>query len=236
MAIYDNLNIIYEDNHIIVVVKPQNIPVQGDISGDTDLLTMIKQYRADHEHKPGEVYLGLVHRLDRPTGGVMVFAKTSKAAARLCESITSGDFEKKYLTVVRGRPVERNGRLEQYLLKDERLNKVFVAPMGSVGAKKAITEYTTLDTRDDMSLLKVEILTGRGHQIRVQLASILCPIIGDRKYNEDKNAPRCNMALWAYELRFSHPVTHEKMVYRVSPDPTEFPWSKFDLTELINVF
>ena len=141
----NNLTVLYEDNQIIVVVKPQNVPTQADSSGDKDLLTMIKEYVKEKYAKPGEVYIGLVHRLDRPTGGVMVFARTSKAAARLQEQMKTGLFEKKYLAVTVGVPRDRQGRLSQYLVKDEKNNMVRVVPAAVEGAKKAELEYKVLE-------------------------------------------------------------------------------------------
>ena len=156
----NNLTVLYEDNQIIVVVKPQNVPTQAESSGDKDLLTMIKEYVKEKYDKPGEVYIGLVHRLDRPTGGVMVFARTSKAAARLQEQMKTGLFEKKYLAVTVGVPRDRQGRLSQYLVKDEKNNMVRVVPAAVEGAKKAELEYKVLEIAGSVALVGVLILAG----------------------------------------------------------------------------
>ena len=169
MIDYNDINIVYEDNHLLVVVKPQNMPVAEDQSGDDDLLNALKRYLKDKYEKPGEAYLGLVHRLDRPTGGVMVFAKTSKAAARLQESIKSGDFEKRYLAVTTGIPKEKKAFLKNALYKDEAKNTVYCVPIATEGAKLALMEYDTMETRENLALLDIHIYTGRSHQIRVQL-------------------------------------------------------------------
>ncbi|MDO4392767.1 MAG: RNA pseudouridine synthase, partial [Clostridium sp.] len=180
-----NLKVIYEDNHIIVVEKPANIPSQGDKTGDLDMLTIIKAYLKEKYNKPGNVYLGLVHRLDRPVGGVMVFAKTSKAAARLSEQVREKVFKKKYLVIVNGKFEEKKGTLKDYLLKNERLNKSRVVEEGTKNSKYAELDYEVLkyDKEQNLSLLKINLHTGRHHQIRVQLSSRDHSIYGDAKYN-----------------------------------------------------
>ena len=225
----DNLQIAYEDNHIIVVVKPQNIPSQEDESKDMDMLTIVKSYIKEKANKPGNVYLGLVHRLDRPTGGVMVFAKTSKAADRLRLQMQSGEFKKRYLTVVNGKPREKRAKLVHHLLKNARTNTVQVVPELTTGAKRAELEYEVLDEREKVSLVSVELMTGRSHQIRVQMKHIGCPIYGDVRYGGDKLAKGHNLALWAYELRFVHPTTKENMTFKVYPPEDMVPWSVFNL-------
>lgn len=250
---YDKLNIVYEDNHLLVVVKPQGVPSQEDKSGDADMLTLLKQYLKEKYNKPGNVYLGLVHRLDRPTGGVMVFAKTDKAASRLSDSIKCDEFEKKYLTVVVGEPKEKNGRLEDYLYKYENLNIVKVVPAATQGAKRSVLAYNTLATKivsygptegegesatqksAKFSLLKVQLETGRSHQIRVQLANIGTPLVGDAKYGVMKSKNATPLALWAYELKFPHPITKDLMMFRVYPDVTTPPWSWFDVDGILKV-
>ena len=324
-------NIIYEDNHIIVVIKPQNIASQGDDSGDTDLLTEIKQYLKEKYNKPGNVFVGLVHRLDRPTGGVMVFAKTSKAASRLSEQLKSGEFEKTYYAVLDGTLKNKFGRLTNYLKKDEKDNIVRLAPPLEQGSKLAELDYTVvavkgeiagkfspveggqpqadgvtassqadrvaassqadgvaasggrrggvqvppaqgkasvnlagnknntykfppkivghpdradgvvtnptssaksnLESSSILSLVKVNLLTGRSHQIRVQFAAAGAGVFGDVKYgkNATDNAPKnVHLALWAYNLKFNHPITKERLSFVCLPPLNEKPWNNFD--------
>ncbi len=223
-----DLNILYEDNHIIVVLKPQNILSQGDISSDKSLLDMVKEYVKTKYNKPGNVFIGLVHRLDRPTGGIMVFAKTSKAANRLTEQMKLKKFTKKYLAVVVGSPRYKASRLEHFLKKDEKTNVVKVVPRGVEGAKQAVLEYKTLKTLDKVSLMEIQILTGRSHQIRVQMSQIGCPVFGDVKYNGDTLAKGHNLALWAYELSFEHPTTKKQMLFRCIPPVDKTPWNVFE--------
>lgn len=230
---YEDINIIYEDNHLLVVVKPQNIPCCEDITEDADLLSLMKKYLKEKYDKKGEVYLGLVHRLDRPTGGVMVFAKTSKCAERLAEEMKNGEIEKRYVTVVHGTPRERQGELVHYLLKDTVKNIVYTVPMATEGAKMAALQYKVLETKDDLSLLQIRLLTGRSHQIRVQMTTIGHPLYGDQKYGG--NTELCNLALWACELKLIHPTTKEHLVFRVYPPVTEAPWDKFDINRFLTI-
>ena len=178
------LNVIYEDNHIIVVEKPVNVPSQADKTGDVDMLTLVKDYIKEKYNKPGEVYLGLVHRLDRPVGGVMVFARTSKAASRLSEEVRIKQFKKKYLVIADGKFEKNKGTLENYLLKNERLNTSKVVEKDTKGSKLASLDYEVLKYNEeiDLSLVKVNLHTGRHHQIRVQFANIGHSICGDQKY------------------------------------------------------
>jgi len=213
-------DIIFEDNHIVVVIKPQNVPTQEDESGDKDLLNMVKEHM-------GRPFCGLVHRLDRPTGGVMVFAKTSKAAARLSAQLQDGRFQKKYLAVVVGEPKQRGGELVDYLLKNPKTNVVEVVPFATKGAKRAELTYRLLKSHAQVSLVEINLITGRSHQARVQMARIGCPIFGDAKYGGDKLAKGWNLALWAYELKFEHPTTQETLKFVVNP-PETTPWDKFD--------
>ena len=174
--------ILYEDNHIIVVVKPRNIPSQEDKTGDLDMLSILKEYLKLKYAKPGNVYLGLVHRLDRPTGGAMVFAKTDKAAARLSEQIRAGEVQKKYFAVTVGSSKDKQGRLSHYLVKDERNNMVKAHPAAVTDGKLAILDYKVLDAAEGLSLIDVDLITGRSHQARVQLATLGTPIYGDHRY------------------------------------------------------
>ena len=225
----EELNVVYEDNHIIVVIKPQNIPTQEDDSKDKDLLTMVKEYIKIKENKPGNVYVGLVHRLDRPTGGLMVFAKTSKAASRLTQEMHTDDFKKRYLTVVVGKPRDKRAKLVNYLMKNARTNTVQVVPERTTNAKRAELEYQVLDEKEKVSLVEVQLLTGRSHQIRVQMKHIGCPVYGDVKYGGDSLAKGHNLALWAYELKFIHPTTKENMTFKCYPPEDIVPWNVFNL-------
>ena len=232
----DNLlTILYEDNHLIVVLKPQNVPSQGDSTGDKDLLSMVKDYIKETYDKKGEAFAGLVHRLDRPTGGVMVFAKTSKAAARLSEQIKDGSFEKRYLSVVVGTPRDRQARLSDYLFKDEKNNTVKVVPAAIEGAKRAELVYKVLETTPKLTLVDIKLLTGRSHQARVQMQHIGTPIFGDVRYGGDTLAKGHNLALWAYELRFYHPVTKLPMVFVAYPPLDKTPWKFFEIERHVNV-
>ncbi len=231
---YRDLTILYEDNHVLVAVKPQGVPSQSDVSGDDDMLGLLKSYVKDKYSKPGNVYLGLVHRLDRPTGGVMVFARTSKAAARLGEQIREGAFGKKYLAVLTARPGEKRARLVHYLMKDSSTNTVRVVPMTTDGAKKAVLDYNVLESREEegIYLADVKLYTGRSHQIRVQMATIGCPIYGDVRYG--RNQPYGHLALWSYDLSFMHPTTGKRMIFRVFP-PEEYPWNAFNMERCIGI-
>ncbi len=231
----EDLIILHEDNHIIVVLKPQNVPSCEDESKDKDMLTAIKEYIKEKYNKTGNVYLGLVHRLDRPTGGVMVFAKSSKAAARLTEQMKEGDFEKKYFAVLVGEPKEEKATLIHYLKKNVVNNMVYVCPQTVSGAKYAELDYKTLLTKDGLSLADVRLHTGRSHQIRVQMNAIGCPLYGDMRYGGEK-AKKGNLALWAYYLSFTHPVSKERMVFRVQPPKDVFPWNTFDTEQSVTVY
>lgn len=232
----NDVTILHEDNSVLVVVKPQNIPSQADKSGDLDLLTLLKDYVKEKYNKPGNVYLGLVHRLDRPTGGVMVFAKNSKAAERLSKQIVDGDMTKQYLTTVVGAPTDRQGTLLNYLKKNALTNNVYVATFGDHNAKRAELSYATLHSDEQTSLVKVQLGTGRSHQIRVQFAAIGCPVYGDVRYGGDSISARgTNLALWAYRLEFNHPVSKERMVFVAYP-PEIDPWTRFDIGKYIEVF
>ena len=224
----DELTILYEDNHIIVVLKPQNVPTCGDESGDDSLLEGVRRYLKVTYEKPGNVYVGLIHRLDRPTGGVMVFAKTSKAASRLSEQMRGGDFEKKYFTVLVGTPKEPQKTLVNYLKKNPVNNMVYLCPPTTDGAKMASLDYRVLQEREGLCLAEVRLHTGRTHQIRVQMAGIGHPVYGDMRYGGE-NAKKGWLALWAYSLSFTHPVTKERMRFMVQPPADNAPWKYFDL-------
>lgn len=210
----NKLNVLYEDNHIIVVEKIINVPIQEDLSKDLDMLTIIKNYLKEKYNKPGNVYLGLVHRLDRPVGGIMVFAKTSKAASRLSEDVRLNKVHKTYLTIVHGKLDNDKGKLIDKLTKNTKTNTSYV---DKINGKEAILEYEVLkyDENEDLSLLKINLITGRHHQIRVQMSNIFHPIYGDQRYGyQDKK----QIALYAYKLEFTHPVKKELMEFKKFPE------------------
>ena len=213
----EKLNVIYEDNHIIVVEKPVNVPSQGDKTGDVDMLTIIKEYLKEKYNKPGNVYLGLIHRLDRPVGGVMVFAKTSKAAARLSQQVREKVFKKKYLVIANGKFEKEKGILSDYLLKNERKNMSRVVEEGTKNSKFAELDYEVLkyDSELNLSVLKINLHTGRHHQIRVQLSSRNHSIYGDQKYGGRGHGKQ--ICLWAYELTIIHPITQKEMTFKSIP-------------------
>ena len=202
-------SILYEDNHIIVVEKKVNIPVQEDDSKDKDLLTILKEYLKEKYNKPGNVYLGLVHRLDRPVGGIMVFAKTSKAASRLSEQMRVKGIKKKYYAVVEGN-VKYKDTLTDKLYKDTKTNMVYVDSRG----KEAVLSYERVKTVNNLNLVDIELKTGRNHQIRVQFSSRHTPLWGDQRYNKSVKVGQ-QIALFSYYLSFIHPTTKEVMEFKL---------------------
>ncbi len=206
----NELNIIYEDNHIIVVLKPQMLACCPDESGDKNLLDMIKEYLKVTYNKPGNAYVGLVHRLDRPTGGVMVFAK-------------------RYFAVLNGVPQKNTATLENYLRKNSVNNMVYVCTPSEEGAKRALLSYEIKGAAAGLSLAEINLHTGRTHQIRVQTAAINCPVYGDMRYGGEK-AVKGKLALWAYSLRFTHPTTGEALRFIIEPPKEEAPWKLFEIT------
>lgn len=220
----NKLNILYEDNHLVVVVKPINVPSQQDDSNDLDLLTMIKKYIKEKYHKPGNVYIGLIHRLDRPVSGIMVFARTSKAASRLSNQIRKNEFHKKYLAVVNGIIEEDEGTFVDYLKRKENGNTIVT---NSTNGKESILNYKVLERNYDKNetLVEIDLKTGRHHQIRVQFASRNYPLCGDQRYGkEDKT----QIALCAYHLEFIHPVTKEKMNFTIEKPSLQY-WTDFKM-------
>ena len=207
------MKVIYEDNHIIVVEKMVNIPSQADKTEDVDMLSIIKSYLKEKYNKPGNVYLGLVHRLDRPVGGVMVFAKTSKAASRLSEQVRNKTFKKEYLVICNGKMEKNQDTLVDYLWKDEKKNTSYVVKPTKKNAKQAILDYEVLkyDKAQNLSLLKMNLHTGRHHQIRVQLSSRMHAIYGDNKYHG--RGAGTGICLWAYKLTLEHPITKQEMTF-----------------------
>ncbi|MFV0379631.1 MAG: RluA family pseudouridine synthase [Anaerorhabdus sp.] len=217
------IKVIFEDNHLLVVEKPVNIPVQLDQTQDEDLLSILKNYIKEKYKKPGNVYLGLIHRLDRPVGGVMVFAKTSKAASRLSDQLRRKVIKKEYHAIVESSNLKTKDTLIDNLIKDEKTNMVRVS--NSPKAKKAILHYNVVSIKNNLSLVKIELETGRSHQIRVQFASRNAPLLNDQRYN--KNATVNNqIALWATCLTLEHPTSKETMTF-YSDLPMKKPWNIF---------
>lgn len=214
--------IIYEDNHIIVVYKKANIPVCEDESKDEDLLNIIKKYLKEKYNKKGNVYLGLIHRLDRPVSGIMVFAKTSKAASRLSEQVRNHRFKKTYNAVVIGK-INNSGTYTDKLLKDNKTNIVKVDEKG----KEAILSYELIDSKDNLSLVKVNLKTGRSHQIRVQFSYHNYPLYGDNKYNKNAKVGE-QIALFAKKIEFIHPISKEIMSFELDL-PNKYPWNLFNV-------
>ena len=214
------INIIYEDNHLLVVEKPINIPVQEDNSKDKDLLNVLKEYIKKRDNKPGNVYLGLIHRLDRPVGGVMVFAKTSKCASRLSEQIRNHKFQKTYYAVIEGK-IDLKGIFKDKLLKNQKTNIVSVDSKG----KDSELSYTCIDYKENMSLVKIDLKTGRSHQIRVQFSSRGYPLYGDQKYNKNSKVGQ-QIALFSNSITFEHPITKEKVTFEIKL-PSRNPWNLF---------
>lgn len=209
--------ILYEDNHILVIEKKPGVLSQGDKSGDPNLVDLIKEYIKVKYNKPGDVYLGLVHRLDRPVGGVMVFAKTSKAMMRLHDQIKARNTTKLYLAVSDKRPQQKEAELTHFLLKNNEQNITSVHKTEVQGSKIAILKYKLLGESDGRFLFEIKLITGRSHQIRVQMAHIGCPLLGDVKYGNPLEKPAYVLALYAYSLTFSHPTLRESMTFRYFP-------------------
>lgn len=218
------MTVLYEDNHIIAVNKTCNEIVQGDKTGDTPLSEMVKAYIKDKYNKPGEVFLGVTHRLDRPTSGVVLFARTSKALTRLNEMFKSHEqIRKTYWAIVQGAPKVPEARLENWLIRNEQLNKSFIAKPGAKDAKQAILYYKTLVKGDHYTLLEVNLETGRHHQIRCQLAAIGCPIKGDLKYGAKRSNPDGGICLHARKIEFVHPVSKQNICI-TAPVPEDSLW------------
>ncbi len=216
----NKLNVLYEDNHIIVVEKKPNIPSQGDKTGDIDMLSLVKQYIKEKYNKPGNVYVGLVHRLDRPTGGLMVFAKTSKALSRLNEMFRVGDVKKTYWAIVKNSPPFESQTLKHYIYRNEKLNKSVAYDHPKNGAKEAELSYKLLVKSVNYNLLHVNLKTGRHHQIRCQLSKIGCPIKGDLKYGAERSNANGGISLHARSIEFIHPVS-KKQISVTAPVPAD---------------
>lgn len=220
---HPDIPILFEDNHLFVVNKPPGLLSQEDHTGRPDLLNICKEYIRKEYNKPGNVFLGLLHRLDRPVGGVMVFAKTSKAAARISEQIRARKVKKRYLAVVVGNP-PLNGVLEHHLLKNEKKNMVEVVPKPMRQSKLAKLSFNVIERTGDLALVDINLETGRAHQIRVQFAEIGAPVWGDKRYGTKKKSG--SIALHAYSFKLEHPTLKEKMTFKAN-QPDKDPWNQF---------
>lgn len=210
----NNVNVLYEDNHIIVVEKKPNTLSQSDITKDIDLLTMVKEYVKEKYNKPGNVYIGLVHRLDRPVGGVMVFARTSKAAKRLNDGIKNHEFNKTYVAVLDGVLKKQNGELTDYLYKDEKTGKSKIVNKSYPGAKLCKLNYEVIGYVTDKTIVKINLITGRHHQIRLQFKNLGYPLFGDQLYGKQNKE---QIRLYAYKLSFNHPTTKKRLEFKLLP-------------------
>ncbi len=222
------MKIAYEDNHIIVVDKAPGEIVQGDKTGDEPLVEIVRRYLKEKYNKPGNVFCGVVHRLDRPVAGLVVFAKTSKALARMNEMFRDGKVRKTYWAITRNCPPEPSGRLVHYITSVERNNKSYASPVPKEGAKEAILSYRHLASSDRYHLLEVNLETGRKHQIRVQLATIGCAIRGDLKYGDKRSNPDGSISLMARRIEFEHPVSH-KHIDLTADLPADPLWKAFNV-------
>ena len=217
--------VVYEDNHLLCVSKRPGEIVQGDKTGDEPMSEALKGWLKEKYHKPGNVYLGVIHRLDRPVGGLVLFAKTSKALSRMNELFRTGDVSKRYWAVVTARPPKHSDTLEQYLVRNESQNKSYVARQGAAtpGAKLARLSYRLLASGEHYHLLEIELHTGRHHQIRCQLAALGCPIKGDLKYGAPRSNPGGSISLLSRQISFTHPVSKEALTL-TAPVPDERLW------------
>lgn len=213
------MEVVYEDNHLIVVDKMVGEIVQGDKTGDTPLSDYVKEYIKEKYAKPGNVFCGVVHRLDRPVSGLVVFARTSKALERMNRMFRDGEVHKTYWALVQGAPDKPEALLEDWLVSDGRINKTFVVKQGTKDAKLARLEYRTVARGDRYTLLEVRLLTGRKHQIRAQLANIGCPIKGDLKYGARRSNPDGGISLQSHSIRFIHPVSKQEIALELPPTP-----------------
>lgn len=220
------MTVVYEDNHIIVVNKDSGEIVQGDKTGDTPLSDTVKEYIRQKYNKPGNVFLGVVHRLDRPVSGLVVFAKTSKALTRLNEMFSTNSVHKTYWAITRNTPPQPSGRLEQWIVRNEKQNKSYVYNREMPNSKKAVLEYSTIGTSDKYTLIEVRLMTGRHHQIRCQLAAMGCPIKGDLKYGARRSNPDGSISLMSRHVEFVHPVSKETISLS-APLPPHSLWTAF---------
>lgn len=222
------IKVIYEDNHLLVVEKPVNVLSQGDDTNDKDMVNLLKDYIKVKYNKPGNVFIGLVHRLDRPVGGIMVFAKTSKAASRLSEQVRNKSFKKTYRAVLNGNMRKDSDTLKDYLYKNKKNNMVSVVNKNHKDAKDAELSYETIAKNEKFSMVQVDLKTGRPHQIRVQFSSRKHPLFGDQRYGQDINKKGDQIALWSYKIEITHPTTKEKMEFICEP-PNKYPWNLFEV-------
>ena len=220
------MTVVYEDNHVIIVNKTASEIVQGDKTGDVPLSETVKQYIKEMYAKPGNVFLGVVHRLDRPVSGLVVFAKTSKALARLNEMFRGGEVKKTYWAIVKQCPPAEEGELVHYLVRNEKQNKSYAYGREVKGAKKAVLHYRLIGRSENYYLLEVDLKTGRHHQIRCQLAKIGCPIKGDLKYGFPRSNPDGSICLHARTVSFVHPVS-KKLIEVTAPLPESNLWKAF---------
>ena len=220
------MEVVYEDNHIIIINKASGEIVQGDKSGDTPLADLVKDYIKRKYNKPGNVFLGVVHRLDRPVSGLVVFARTSKALTRLNDMFRNGDIHKTYWAITRNRPPEEEATLTHWITRNTQQNKSYASDREKPNSKKAMLRYRLIGCTDNYHLLEVQLMTGRHHQIRCQLAHIGCPIKGDLKYGAQRSNPDGSICLHARRVEFVHPVTKQTVVAE-APLPTLPPWNAF---------
>lgn len=218
------MNILYEDNHIIIIDKKPGEIVQGDKTGDIPLSETVKAFIKERDFKPGNVFLGVVHRLDRPVGGAVIFAKTSKALSRLNEMLRRGEIHKTYWALTAGNPPQEESELVHYITTVEKNNKSYASATPKSGAKEARLRYRVLSRGDKYNLLEINLLTGRKHQIRVQLSAIGCPIKGDLKYGDRRSNPDGSISLLARNIQFIHPVSG-KEINVTAPIPQQMPWT-----------
>lgn len=227
--------ILFEDNHLIIVNKLAGELVQGDYTGDQPLVEVVREYIRTQYNKPGNVFTGLVHRLDRPTSGIVVFAKTSKALSRMNAIFEKREVDKRYWALVRENPPKNSERLLHYLRKDGSKNKSFVFDKEQKGVKKAALTYTILAKSESYKLLEIELETGRHHQIRVQLAAIGCPIKGDLKYGFPRSNKDASISLHARSISFQHPVSKEILAIKAPLPDSDNVWKYFNSLEISNI-
>lgn len=220
------MTVLYEDNHIIIVSKEAGEIVQGDKTGDSPLSDAVAAYLKEKYSKPGNVFVGVTHRLDRPVSGIVVFARTSKALSRMNAMFRDGKVDKRYLAIVKNRPSKERDELEGWIVRNERQNRSYVYDHEVPGSRKAVLRYSVIAASDRYWLLEVELETGRHHQIRCQLASMGCPIKGDLKYGAGRSNPDGSISLHAYSITFEHPVSHNTVSVK-APLPKDSLWQSF---------